>query len=156
MADTRRMDAYGDAIGNYNFRVEIDGIDAGQFQGVDGLGMELEVIEYQNGDDSILRKRPGRTKFNDVTLKKGYIATTILHDWIDQARLGNGQYERKLVSVVLHDNGDPMNDPGGSEIKRWNLYECWPKSWKVTSLDGKGTDILVEEVVIVTEWFEEA
>jgi hypothetical protein len=25
---------------------------------------------YQDGDDPVLRKRPGRTKYNDITLKK--------------------------------------------------------------------------------------
>jgi|GEM_PF-2094568 len=34
------------AVGEYNFRVEIDGVNAGQFQSVDGLSIEIEVIEY--------------------------------------------------------------------------------------------------------------
>ena len=38
----KRSVEFGDPIGNYNFRVEIDGIDAGQFTGVDGLQIEQE------------------------------------------------------------------------------------------------------------------
>ena len=30
------------------------------------------VIEYQDGDDIILRKRPGRVKYSNITLKPGY------------------------------------------------------------------------------------
>lgn len=150
---TRRMEAFGDPIGNYNFKVEIDGVDAGHFTAVDGLSIEQEVVEFQNGDDPLTRKRPGRVKYGDITLKKGYIATTILNDWIEAARCGHGDYTRKDMSIVLHDNTDP--DQGG-EIKRWNCFECFPKSWKMSSLDGKGNDVLTEEMVIVIEWFEEA
>lgn len=145
----RRTEAFGDPIGNYNFKVTIDGVDAGQFTAVDGLSVEQEVVEYQNGDDMLLRKRPGRVKYGDLTFKKGYVASTVLNDWIEAARVGNGEYQRKQVSVVLDDNI-------GTEIKRWNCFECFPKSWKMSSMDGKGNDVLTEEMVICIEWFEEA
>jgi phage tail-like protein len=72
---------YGDHIGHFNFMVEISGVEAGYFKGVDGLSAEIEVIEYQDGDDLFLRKRPGRAKFGDVTLKKGFIVTQELQMW---------------------------------------------------------------------------
>lgn len=146
----RRPD--NDPVGNYNFRVEIGGVDAGAFNAVDGLSVEQEVIEYQNGDDVLVRKRAGRVKYGDITLKKGYITTTVLNDWIEAARCGNGDYSRKEMSIILCDNAMP----DGGEIKRWNCFECFPKSWKMSSLDGKGNDVLTEEMVIVIEWFEEA
>lgn len=136
-------------IGNYSFRLEIDGVDAGQFTAVDGLSIEQEVIEYTNGDDPLIRKRPGRVKYGNITLKRGYMAGSTLNDWIEAARMGNGDYTRKNVSVILLDNQ-------GAEIKRWNLFECFPKSWKLTPLDGSSKDKAVETLVIAIEWFEEA
>jgi phage tail-like protein len=133
--------------------VLIDGVEAGHFMGVDGLSIEQEVIEYQDGDDHVLRKRPGRVKYGDVTLKKGYVASTVLNNWIERARYGNGQYERKSMSIILHDNAKTTD--GASEVKRWNCFECFPKSWKISSLDGKGNDVITEEMVVVIEWFEE-
>jgi len=41
-------------------------------------------------------------------------------------------------------------------VKRYNLYNCWPSSWKMSSLDGKGNDVLTEEEVVTIEYFEEA
>ena len=76
---TRRAEL--DHIGAYNFSVEIQGVSAGYFKGVDGLNAEIEVIEFQDGDDLVLRKRPGRAKFGDVTFKKGYIVTPELQEW---------------------------------------------------------------------------
>jgi len=151
---SRRTDSENlDPVGNYNFRVEIGGVSVAHFMSCDGLSIEQEVIEFQMGSDPLLRKRPGRVKYGDVTLKKGYVASTVLNDWIEQARCGNGQYERKNMSIILHDNSDPG---AGGEIKRWNCFECFPKSWKISTLDGKGNDVLTEEVTIVVEWFEEA
>lgn len=43
----------------------------GAFKNVDGLSVEQEVIEYQDGTDAATRKRPGRTKYNNITLKRG-------------------------------------------------------------------------------------
>ena len=143
-------------VSNYSFRVEIEGVDVGSFSQVDGLSIEQEVIEYQNGDDPLLRKRPGRVKYGDITLKRGYIASSVLNDWIETARSGNGNYERKNVSIILEGNSGPTSGSGTSEIKRWNLFEAFPKSWKLAPLDGKGNDVLTEEIVIVIEWFEEA
>jgi len=138
-----------DDIPKYNFRLEIEGVDAGQFTAVDGLDIEQEVIEYQNGDDPLTRKRPGRVSYGDLTLTREYTESSTLNDWIEDARLGSGDYTRKNIAIVLEDDQ-------GNEIKRWNCFECFPRSWKLISLDGKGNDVLTEEIVIVIEWFEEA
>jgi phage tail-like protein len=146
-APTRRMEDFGDPIGNYNFRVEIEGVDAGQFASVEGLQVEIEVVEYQSGDDIILRKRPGGARYTNIVLKKGYTANTVLNDWISQANAGD--YSRKSVSIILNDNA-------GGEIKRWNLFEAFPARWTITPLDGMGDEALYEEIEIAYEWFEEA
>ena len=140
---TRRAEL--DHVGAYNFCVEIQGVQAGYFKGVDGINCEIEVIEFQDGDDLTLRKRPGRSKFGDVTLKKGYIVTADLQDWWKNAR--DGQYDRRDISVILNDNA-------GNEIRRWNLYGCWPKQWKVNAFDGKGNDVVTEEITFVVEEME--
>ena len=87
---TRRVEL--DPVGVYNFSIEISGVNAGYFQSVSGLGAEIEVVEFQDGDDLRLRKRPGRERFDDVTLKKGYIVTSDLQDWWSAAR-GDGAYD---------------------------------------------------------------
>jgi phage tail-like protein len=132
----------GDPIGSYNFKVEIDGVTAGAFKTVDGLACTVEVIEYQDGDDLKLRKRPGRHKYGDITLKKGYIHNTQLEEWWTNTI--QGKYDRRSISVVLFDNI-------GKEIVRWDCYECFPIEWKLSGLDGKGNDVLTEEIKFAVE-----
>lgn len=138
-SDNRRKP---DHIGGFNFAVEIDGVTQAAFKNVEGLDSETEVIEYQDGDDIVLRKRPGRTKYSDITLKRGYVNTSELWDW--RKKVMDGTVNRKSVSIILR------NDKG-DEVMRYNLFECWPSKWKGFSLDGKGTDVAVEEITFVVE-----
>lgn len=135
-----------DHIGNYNFRVEIEGITAGAFRNVEGLESETEVVEFQDGADIVLRKRPGRTKYANIVLKKGYVATADLWEW--RRSVIEGHPERKSGSVVL------LGDDGQEELARYNFYEAWPAKWKGFSLDGKGTDVNVEEIELAVEKIE--
>ena len=41
-------------------------------------------------------------------------------------------------------------DRSGAEIARYNLVNCWPASWKLSTLDGRG-GVVMEEVVIAHE-----
>ena len=70
-----------DHNGSHRFKVEIEGVEAGRFQAVSEFGAEVEVIEFEDGDDLLLRKHPGRVRCDDVVLTKGYINTTVLWDW---------------------------------------------------------------------------
>ena len=140
MADARRTEL--DHLGGYNFSVEIDGVTAGSFKAVDGLEASVEVIEFQDGPDLLARKRPGRCKFGDVTLKKGYIINKQLQEWWENVR--NGKYDRRSVSIILQDNT-------GEEQMRWNLFEAFISKWKMSSMDGKGNDVLQEEVTLSFE-----
>lgn len=132
-----------DHIGAYNFSVEIEGITAATFKSVGGLSAEIEVIEYQDGEDIILRKRPGRAKFGDVTLKKGFTLNEELLAWWQTAV--QGRQQRRNVQIHLH---DPNTQ---DRVATWNLIGCWPKQWKVNGFDGKGNDALVEEITLVVE-----
>jgi len=142
-------DGYSDPHVTHLFEIEINGVSVGHFEEVEGLSIIQEVIEYQNGDDPLTRKRPGRITYGDITLKRGYVATSVLNDWIEAAKFGNGDYTRKNMAIVLLDEKQ-------NEIKRWNCFEAFPRSWTLIPLEGQTGDILVEEMVIVIEWFEEA
>jgi phage tail-like protein len=125
--------------------LELEGLTAGTFRNVEGLDSETEIIEYQDGDDLVLRKRPGRTKYSNIVLKRGYVASDELWTW--RKKVMDGTVERKSGSVILcNDSGEP--------IMRYNFFEAWPVKWKGFTLDGKGTDSVVEEIELVIERLE--
>lgn len=60
-----------DPYRNYNFLVEIDGIAQASFVECSGLDATTEIIEYREGENTTVRKLPGKTTYSDITLKWG-------------------------------------------------------------------------------------
>ncbi len=122
-------------IGNYNFKVEIDGVTAGYFKNVDGLSAELEIIELQADDPNFSTIPP----LKSITLRNGYIVTPELQTWWRDCR--DGKYDRRDISIKLGDNTGAESTVEG----------VWPTEWKHTGFDGKGNDVVTEEIVFAKE-----
>jgi phage tail-like protein len=61
-----------DPLNNYNFKVEIDGIQVGGFSEASGLESTVEVVEYREGGlNNTVHKLPGKTTYSDIVLKRG-------------------------------------------------------------------------------------
>lgn len=140
-SDGRRPHDY---VGQYNFSVELEGSAVAWFKAVSGLQAECEPIEYMNGDDGVIRKRPGRIKIGNITLKRGYAnaGVNVLWDW--WCTVMSGKVQRKSGSIVLH------NDHG-KEVVRYTFTEAWPVKWKGWDLDGKGNEGAIEELELCCE-----
>jgi len=133
-----------DPLGQYNFHVEIEGVNVAYFRAVSGLPIECEPIEYMNGDDGTIRKRPGRIKVSNITLKRGFADKSNNPLWHWWEAVANGKVERKFGSIVL------QNDAGG-EVCRYNFTEGWPVKWKGWDLDGMGNTAVIEEIELCCE-----
>jgi phage tail-like protein len=131
---------------NTSFRLELDDSSLGFFKSVQGLGIEIEVVEFRDPSDPLPRKLPGRVSVTDVTLKRGFVNQSFFEGWIQQVREGAPGFRKNLTLVLL--------DYRGSEIKTYTLVNAWPKSWELSSVDVKGNDIMTESITIVHEGFE--
>ena len=67
--------------GSYHFLLEIQGVIndnkviVGGFKSVSGMDSETEIIEFKQGNDLIVRKKPGRTTYSNIVLERGYTET---------------------------------------------------------------------------------
>jgi len=136
---------FTDHHGNFNFRIEIEGLDAGGFKSVDGLEVTIAPIEYFNGNSRMPLKRPGRPKIGNLVLHKGYVNTDVLWRWCEEVM--GGKISRKSGSVVLLDDS-------GLEVSRYNFFEAWPSKWSGFKLDGKSDDAVVETLELAVERLE--
>lgn len=134
-----------DHIGNRNFKVEIEGVTQGAFAQCSGVEVEVEVVEFHDGDDLNERKRPGQTRYANIVLKRGYTNTEELWNWMKAVI--DGKVERKAGSIILQADD-------GSEISRYNFFEGWPCRWKGYEFDAGGTGASVEELEITVERIE--
>lgn len=132
----------------FNFLVEFSGGDvAAGFSDVSGLGAEITVAEYRNGNDpeNHVRKVPNINKVSDVTLKRGIINSEDLWNWINEVR-NNGWGAQRNVVISL------MDESGQNTVQKWTLQNAVPTKYTGPTLAAKGgTDVAMEELVLAAE-----
>lgn len=130
---------------NGKFRIEIEGVTQGAFMACDGLEARIDVVDFHDGDDLLARKRPGRTRYANVVLRRGMTFNVELWNWFKT--VADGRVERKAGSIIVC--GDDA-----SELFRYNFFEAWPCRWKSLELDAGTPGSLVEEIEIAVEKIE--
>ena len=139
-----------DALGAYNFQIEVDGITLAQFKEVSGLSIEIKVIEHEEvtpGGVPIIKKIPGPKKWGDITLKRGKTEDKGWWEWINTIHQGNITSGRRNGSIVLYDYAL-------GEKARWNFINAWPSKVSVSGLKAGGSEVVVEECTLVHEGLE--
>ncbi len=137
--------------GAFNFLVNLSGPfgpdePLGGFSDVSGLGTELTVAEYRNGNEreNHVRKVPGIHKVSDVTLKRGIVNSQDLWDWIDEARRTGPLAQRDVVIT--------LRDEAGQDVQSWILRGVIPLKYTGPTLAAKGGgDVAMEELVLSAE-----
>ncbi|MDO8649153.1 MAG: phage tail protein [Candidatus Peregrinibacteria bacterium] len=132
-----------------NFRVEIDGVIVGGFKEVSGVESEVEVIEEQDAGLATLHKRPGKVKYGNIILKRGFVndpaREDALREWYKKVLAGTT--DRKSISIIYLDRA-------GNEVMRYNLFEAWPCRWKAPELNSKGDTTATESIDFCVEKVE--
>jgi phage tail-like protein len=136
--------------GAFNFIVNFDGAEAfAGFSDVSGIGTELTMAEYRNGNDkeNHVRKVAGIHKVGDVTLKRGILNSKTLFNWIKDART-QGPAAQKNVTITLLDEAQ-------APVQSWQLRGVIPMKYTGPTLAGKGGgDVAMEELVLSAEAME--
>ena len=136
--------------GAFNFLVNVDGGETfGGFSDVSGLGTDITIAEYRNGNEkeNHVRKVPGIHKVGDVTLKRGVIDSKSLWDWIKDTRTHGVAAQKNVVITLL--------DEAQNAVQSWKLRGVVPMKYTGPTLAAKGGgDVAMEELVLSAEALE--
>lgn len=137
----------------FNFLVDLgsgstEGPEAG-FQEVSGVGMEVTVSEYRNGNsrENSVMKITGLNKSTDVTMKRGVIGSLSLYNWLNQIRNGD---QTALRTVTIH----LQNEDHTQVVQTWKLLRARIIKHTSGPFNAKGTDVAMEELVLAYERLE--
>jgi phage tail-like protein len=137
----------------FNFLVDLgtgntDGPEAG-FQEVSGIGMEVTVAEYRNGNEkeNSVRKITGLNKATDVTMKRGVIGSLNLYNWLNDIRNGDQNALRNITIQM-------QNEDHTQVVQTWKLIRARIIKHTSGPMNAKGTDVALEELVIAYERLE--
>jgi phage tail-like protein len=138
--------ARNDPFTAHHFLVQIDGVTVAGFQECSGLGIEVTVIEYRNGNEQAnVRKLPGLIKYQNITLKRGYTRGRELWDWFTTVLHGRAERKAGSISLLAEDR---------SVAARWEFREAWPCRYEGPVFSARGNDVAIETLELVVESLE--
>lgn len=132
------------------FSVEIQGQVRGAFRECTGFGSENEVVESKASGpkgEYVIKKIPGRMKWNNITLKRGITDSMDMWQWRKLVELGKITEARANASITMY-------SPDGQAVARWNLTNAWPAKLTGPSANATNNEVAIEELEITHEGYE--
>jgi len=128
-------------VSSFSVAIEFDGMPTAFFKSVEGLSMEISVVEYrEGGNNEFTRKLPGVRKWPNLVLKQGFDGSpSALQQWA--LRLAGGANERKDAVLSVYGGN-------GELVSRYTLHQAWPTKWTGPTLNGASTEVAMEVIEI--------
>jgi phage tail-like protein len=104
------------------------------------LSVEVEVIEFSEGGSNIIRKIPGRVKYPNLVLERGFKGDLALYNWAN-AKVLTGDVIRRSGVITMY------NQTGG-EVARYHITDAWPTKWTGPTLRGSKNEVAIETLEI--------
>jgi phage tail-like protein len=134
--------------GNYYFALFIGDAEVAHFQECSGLKNSCEVYPIQEGGlNSHVHKRPGQSKWENITLKYATNASMSLLHWRDDYlmdKFTDGlriDAKKAQGAIVLKAND-------GTVLRRYEFTNAWPVSWEGPSMNSGGSALAIETIEI--------
>jgi phage tail-like protein len=142
---------------NFKFRVKWDGVYVLGVTKVSGLKRTTEVIPHrEGGDPSTVRKSPGKTTYDGVTLEQGVTYSPEFEQWAGKVwnfKAGLGAEVslkdfRKDIIVELYNEA-------GQLALAYRLYRCWVSEYQpLPDLDANGNGVAIRHIKLELEGWE--
>ena len=139
-------------FGAYHFLLEIQGvindnkIIVGGFKSVAGMDSETEIVEFKQGNDMVVRKKPGRTTYANISLERGLTASNDLWTW--RKKIEDVIIDRRSGTITV------LDQDMTTIVAQYNFYEGWPCKWNVPELDSDQSAMAIEKIEIAVEKIE--
>jgi len=144
-----------DPYKNFRFRVVLDGRPVAGLSKMGALKKTTEAIEWREaGDASIVRKLPGRTKFEPITMEAGLTHDTTFEEWANQvndldgsAAMSLAKYRKDLLIEVMNLQGTP--------VLRYKVRRAWVSEYQaVPEMDANANAVAITMIKIEHEGFQ--
>lgn len=129
--------------------------------------MNVEAVEYREGQFVYTRKYPGHVTYDNVTMMRGVAKKKSgLFEWINRVVVGGGEYRCAIGIRHFHRNNVlpitaggigtaenlPVDSPATPAAKTYLLRNAFPARYKFGSdLDATSSDISIMELEVAYE-----
>lgn len=121
-----------------------------RFQSVSGLTVEYDTESFkEGGENRFEHKLPVRTKYPDLSLKRGMLINSKVTDWVRGILQHRDFVNNKPCEIqvsLLNEKHEPL--------KTWHVYNCWPKKWSISDFNAQENSVVVETLDLSYNFFK--
>jgi phage tail-like protein len=149
----QRFDPYK----NFKFRVKWDGRYVAGVSKVGALTRSTEPIEHrEGGDPSTVRKSPGQTTYEPITLERGVTHDKAFEQWANKVwNWGSGLGAESSLQDFRKDIIIEMYNEAGQLAIAYKVYRCWVSEFTaLPELDASGNAVAIQSIQLQNEGWE--
>lgn len=159
---TVNADRY-DPFKNFKFRVIFDQRPVAGVSKITGLKRTTEVIEHREGGDaSNVRKTPGRTKFEPISLERGVTLDKEFEIWANKiwdypnAQAGDSDRQKEVsLKDFRKDITIELYNEAGQKVRAYKVHHCWVSEFQaMADLDANANAVLIQSLKLENEGWE--
>lgn len=148
--NAHRIDPYK----NFRFRVTWDGRVVAALSKMSAIKKATEAIEWRAAADAgIVRKMPGRTKFEPVTFESGLTHDRQFLEWANQVNNPQGEAANSLVNYRKSVRVEVLNMQG-APVMAFNLVRAWASEFQaLPEMDANANAVAIQTLKVEYENF---
>lgn len=147
-ANAHRHDPYR----NFKFQVLIDGRPVAGLSKVSALIKKTEVVEWRTGSDPTrVRKLPGGTRYEPITLEQGLTHDPVFEEWANLVNNLDGDAAMSLKNfrkdIVIN-----LLNLQGTVVLSYVVYRAWVSEYQaLPDLDADTSEVGIQRIVLEHE-----
>lgn len=151
--NANRFDPYK----NFKFRIKWDGKFVAGVAKVGGLKRTTEVVEHrEGGDPSTVRKSPGQSKFEAITLERGITHDLEFEAWANKVwSFGAGLGSESSLADFRKDVIIEMYNEAGQLAIAYQVFRCWVSEYQaLPELDASANAVAIQTLKLENEGWQ--
>ena len=151
--NAQRFDPYK----NFKFRVKWDGRYVAGVSKVGALKRTTEVVEHrEGGDPSSVRKSPGQSKYEPITLERGVTHDLEFEQWANKVwNYGSGLGMEVSLKDFRKDVIIELYNEAGQLAIAYKVYRCWVSEYTaMPELDASANAVAIQSMTLQNEGWE--
>jgi len=146
-----------DPYKSFKFRVKWDGRYVAGVSKVGALKRTTDPVEHrEGGDPSMVRKSPGQTKFEPISLERGVTHDVEFERWANKIwNFGAGLGAETSLRDFRKDIIIEMYNEAGQLVLAYKVFRCWVSEYQaLPELDASGNAVAIQSIKLENEGWE--
>jgi phage tail-like protein len=151
--NANRFDPYK----NFKFRVKWDGRYVAGVSKISALKRTTQVVEHrEGGDPNTVRRSPGQTKYESITLERGISHDPEFERWANKVwNYGSGLGSEVSLKDFRKDLIIEVYNEAGQLALAYKVYRCWVSEYQaLPDLEANSTAVAIESIKLENEGWE--